>query len=63
MIWLRSNEREHKNVKGGKKKKKLSKVVFRFEGDKMGFVALLSLSHARAPQMCLEEFGPCGCSR
>lgn len=44
------------------KKKKLSKVVFRFEGDKMGFVALLSLSHARVLQMCLEEFGPCGCS-
>lgn len=30
-------------------KKKLSKGVFRFEGDKMGFVALLSLSHARIP--------------
>lgn len=57
VIWLRvkwkgTQQRE------GKKKKKLSKVVFRFEGDKMSFVALLSLSHARVPQMCLEEFGP-----
>lgn len=58
VIWLRV-----KWKRTWRKKKKLSKVVFRFEGDKMSFVALLSLSHARVPQMCLEECGPCACSR
>lgn len=60
VIWLRVKWKGTQEHEG---EKKLSKVVLRFEGDKMGFVALLSLSHGRVPQMCLQEFGPCACSR